>query len=183
MEKDIGTVLQLYPLGEHGLIVCWCTASHGIIRTAARNARKPGSELSGRIDLFQECELVFRPATGGSDLHSLTGAELLNPRLPLRSQLLKLRLCSYMVRLLLATVEPGGGDGEWYRLMAGALDYVAEQPARRAILRHFEKRLAQLHGIYSTDVPAHLCLLRHFQHLSAGRAELLAQLPEKPAAN
>lgn len=179
MEKDIGTVLQLYPLGEYGLIVCWSTAAHGIVRTAARHARKPGSEMSGRVDLFHECELLFRPAPQGSDLHTLAGVELLNPRLPLRSQLLKLRLCSYMARLLLATVEPGSEGEEWHNLIAGALDYVAQSPPRRAILLHFEKRLATLHGIYSPDTTAHNCLLRHFRQLPAGRSELLTQLPSQ----
>lgn len=183
MEKDTGTILQLYPLGEHGLIVCWSTANHGIIRTAARNARKPGSELSGRLDLFHECELLFRPASGESDLHTLSSAELQNPRLPLRSSLLKLRLCSYMTRLLLSTVEPGTRDTEWHKLISGALDYVTQSSPRRAILRHFEKRLAQLHGIYTPDTTAHHCLLRHFQNLPAGRTELLQALPENNTEN
>lgn len=38
------TVLKLYPLGENGLIVVWCT-EEGLIRTAAKSARKPGSPL------------------------------------------------------------------------------------------------------------------------------------------
>lgn len=40
------TVLKLYPLGENGLIVVWCT-EEGIIRTAAKSARKPNSPLPG----------------------------------------------------------------------------------------------------------------------------------------
>ena len=178
MEKDTGTILQLHPLGENGVIVCWCTAKRGIIRTAARNARKPGSELSGVVDLFHECELVYRPAPRGSDLHSLNSAALLNPRLPLRSSLPGLRMCSYMARLLLATVETETGDSAWHTLISGALDYVASNPPRRAILHHFEKRLATLHGIYSPQQSAHHCLQRHFLNLPAGRAELLESLPQ-----
>ena len=176
MEKDIGTILQLHPLGEHGLIVCWCTAAGGIIRTAARNARRPGSEMSGRLDLFHECELLYRPATGGRDLHTLSSAELVNPRLALRSNLSRLRLCSYMARLMLATVENESGDPAWHTLISGAFDYVADHQPSIAILQHFEKRLATLHGIYGMEQPAHHCLQRHFQHLPAGRAELLDAL-------
>ena len=40
----------------------------------------------------------------------------------------------------------------------------------------FEKRLAQLHGLYSDMVPAHNALAQHFQHLPAGRQELLEEL-------
>lgn len=176
MEKDIGTILQLHPLGEHGLIVCWCTAAGGIVRTAARNARKPGSELSGRLDLFHECELLYRPAAKGSDLHALSSAELVNPRLALRNNLTRLRLCSYMARLMLTSVENESGDPAWHTLISGAFDYVANHEPSIAILHHFEKRLATLHGIYSPEQTAHHCLQRHFQHLPAGRAALLEAL-------
>lgn len=177
MEKDTGTILRQQPLGEHGLIITWCTAEHGIVRTAARLARKPGSELSGQVDLFHECELLYRTASQG-DLHTLTSVHLLSPRLALRSQLLRLRLASYMARLLLATVEPGAQDAAWHTLISGALDYVATSEPRRAILQHFEKRLATLHGLYTSTQAPHSALLRHFQHLPAGRTELLEALEQ-----
>lgn len=175
MEKDTGSILKLYPLGENGLIVCWCTAGHGLIRTAARNARTPGSELAGRIDLFHECELTFRPAKQG-DLYTLTSATLLSPRLGLRQNLTKLRLAGYMAQLLTATVEPGAADPAWHELIAGALNYVEQTAPRAAVLYHFEKRMAELHGIHLPGTPAYPILMRHFQSLPAGRAELLQQL-------
>ena len=173
--REEGCILRLSPLGDYGLIVIWCTSEHGVLRTAARHACKPGSDFTGRLDLFHECELVFtEPARG--DLATLNSAELLNPRLGLRSSLTKLRLSSYMTNLLLATVEPSSPGEEWHRLMAGALDYVAANAPRRAILEHFEKRLASLHGIYTPAMPAHAALQQHFRHLPAGRAELLAAM-------
>lgn len=171
-ERDIGTILKLSPLGDHGLIVVWCTAAHGILRTAARNARKPGSDFTGRIDSFLECELLFSmPAKG--DLATLHSAELITPRLPLRNELSRLYLAGYLCRLLMATVEPGDGNPEWYKLISGALDYVATSTPRLAVLEHFEKRLATLHGIYTPSLPAHQCLLRHFQSLPDGRLQFL----------
>lgn len=176
METDTGTILRLYPLGEKGLIVCWCTAQHGIIRTAARNARTPGGDLTGRIDLFHECELTFRPAKQG-DLYTLCSAALLSPRLELRADLTKLRLASYMARLITATVEPGAADPAWHELISGALNYITTARPRAAVLHHFEKRMAELHGIHVPGTPAYPALLRHFQSLPSGRAELLALLP------
>ena len=175
MEKDTGTILRQLPLGENGLIICWCTEGHGIVRTAARSARKPGSELSGRLDLFHECELLFELSSTG-DLHPLKSAALLDARLPLRQDLTKLRLAGYMAQLMMCTVEGGEHDAEWHRLIAGALDYTAQNPPRAAILTHFEKRLAGLHGVYSPEIPAHTALLRHFRRLPAGRDELLQAL-------
>lgn len=176
MEKDTGTILRQQPLGEHGLIITWCTAGHGIVRSAARLARKPGSELSGQVDLFHECELLYKPASQG-DLHTLCSVSLISPRLALRSKLLKLRLASYMARLLLATVEPGAADADWHKLISGALDYVTANEPRRAILLHFEKRLAELHGLFTPAMAPHNTLLRHFQNLPAGRTDLLEALP------
>lgn len=177
MEKDVGTILRLYPLGEHGLIVCWCTAQHGLIRTAARNARKPGSDFYGRIDLFHECELVFRPDERGG-LSSLSSVALLNPRLPLRANLNRLRLASYMAALLSATVEEQHAEGCWYTLLASALDYVAEGTPRPAVLHRFEQRMAELHGLYAPDVAPYLALEHHFRKLPGGRRELLEKLQE-----
>ena len=174
-ERDTGTILKLSPLGDHGLIVVWCTASHGIIRTAARNARKPGSDFTGRIDSFLECELIFSKPSRG-DLHTLHSVELVTARLPLRKNLASLCLAGYMCRLLLATVESGDGNAEWHRLISGALDYVATSQPRLAVLEHFEKRLATLHGIYSPGIPAQQCLLRHFQSLPEGRMQFLDYL-------
>ncbi len=184
MEKDIGCILHQLPLGENGLIVCWCTAGHGIIRTAARGARKPGSDYTGRLDLFHECELLFSPARSG-DLHNLGSVTLISPRLGLRHNLTKLRLASYMARLMLATVEPGSGtsggapeDAAWHRLISAALDYLEQSPSppRAAILHRFEHRLAELQGLYSPAIPPYRALLNHFRHLPAGRAELLEKL-------
>ena len=47
------TVLKLYPLGENGLIVVWCSGE-GIIRTAAKGARKQSSPFAGRLDIFYQ---------------------------------------------------------------------------------------------------------------------------------
>ncbi len=171
-ERDTGTVLRLFPLGEHGAIVCWCTVNHGMIRTAARNLLKPGSDLSGVVDLFHECDLIFR-TSAKSDLCSLSSADLISPRLGLRAQLTRLRLAGYMARLLISTVESGSGEPQWHALISGALDYAANNLPRAEILLHFEKRLAELHGLYPADVEPHTALLRHFNHLPAGRDELL----------
>lgn len=178
-EREQGCILKLSPLGDYGLIVTWCTPGHGVLRTAARNARKPGSDFTGRLDLFHECELVFSaPARG--DLATLHSAELLNPRLPLRRSLLQLRLCSYLANLLLATVEPAAPGEEWHKLISGALDYIATASLRPAIAEHFEKRLATLHGIYTPAMPAYAALQQHFGNLPAGRHELMQALSAAP---
>ncbi|MGN0837286.1 MAG: DNA repair protein RecO [Akkermansia sp.] len=181
MERTtVGTILRLYPLGEDGLIVSWCTADLGIVRTAARGARRPGSETCGRIDLFHECELTYRPATRG-DLGSLRSTALLSPRLPLRRELSKLRLASYLCALLSCTVEPEDGNPAWHSLLAAALDYLCTAPARPAVLERFERRMAELHGIYSPSISPHRALAQHFTpRLPSGRDSLFTRADAQP---
>lgn len=173
--RDVGTILRLYPLGEHGAIICWCSAEHGLLRTASRSALKPGSDLAGCVDLFHECEFVYTPSAK-NDLHRLVSAELINPRLALRGTLSRLQLASYMSQLLLSTVENGSEDTCWHSLISAALDYTAQSAPRTEILLRFERRLAELHGLYAPGSDPHHTLLRHFTRLPAGRDELLARL-------
>lgn len=173
--REVGTVLRLYPLGEHGAIICWCTPGHGLVRTAARSVLKPGSDMAGIVDLFHECEFVYHPSAK-SDLCTLDSAELITPRLALRGDLARLRLASYMAQLVLCTVEPGAAEPAWHKLVATALDYVEQATLRPEILLRYERRLAELHGLYAPGVDAHRALVQHFAHLPAGRAELMAQL-------
>ncbi len=175
MTSDEGTILKLYPLGEYGVIVVICTARHGIIRVAARQARKAGSDFYGKLDLFYEGEHHWTLPKRG-DLYSLGATQILRPRLSLRQNLLKLRLASYMARLMLHTVEEHHAQAEWHKLISGALDYVQENAVRVGILTHFEKRLASLHGLYAEGHSAHGALKRHFENLPAGREELMRDL-------
>ena len=112
------TVLKLYPLGENGLIVVWCT-EEGIIRTAAKSARKPNSPFARRLDLFYQCRMQWTQAKTG-DLHSLTSADLLSPRLPLRKSYLRLSAAGYFARLFLQMLEPDTPIPEFYDLLQRA---------------------------------------------------------------
>lgn len=175
MEPDVGNVLKTYPLGENGLIVVWCTAEHGILRTSARGAQKAGSSFSGRLDLFYSCELGFNSSRQG-DLHPLTQVALLKPRLGLRKNLATLKLAGYMAHLTLATVEHGTPIPEFYDLLDRALDYLCEHEGSLRILAHFEKRLAEEHGLYQPGVPPVSALAGHFPHLPRERDDLLKLL-------
>lgn len=179
MDADAGIVLKTCPLGENGLIVVWITAEHGIVRTAARGARKPGSEFSGRLDLFYSCELQFSKSRR-SDLHSLTSTALLNPRLGLRRNLTTLKLAGYMVHLTMATIEHNTPVPEFYRLLHRALDYLAECGGSSRILAHFEKRLAEEHGLYEPGRPPIASLAGQFTHLLRERDNLLRLLSPAP---
>ena len=150
------TVLKLYPLGENGLIAVWCT-EEGLIRTAAKSARKPGSPFAGRLDIFYQCRMQWTQAKKG-DLHTLTSADLLSPRLALRKSYLRLSAAGYFARLFLQMLEPDTPIPEFYDLLQRAYTYLENNdPTLRAVL-HFEQELARLHGIAHPGIPAHVIL-------------------------
>ena len=109
------TVLKLYPLGENGLIVVWCS-EEGIIRTAAKGARKQSSPFAGRLDLFYQCRMQWTPAKTG-DLHTLTTVDLISPRLSLRADYSRLSAAGYFARLFLQMLEPDTPIPEFYDLL------------------------------------------------------------------
>lgn len=173
------TVLKLYPLGENGLIAVWCS-EEGIIRTAAKGARKPSSPLAGHLDLFYQCRIQWTQAKTG-DLHTLTTADLLSPRLSLRTDYSKLSAAGYFARLFLQMLEPDTPIPEFYDLLQRAYAYLENNsPTPRAVL-HFEQELARLHGISHPGIPAHVILKSHFGKLPPQREKLLQTLenPER----
>lgn len=171
------TVLKLHPLGENGLIVVWCM-EEGIIRTAAKSARKPTSPFAGRLDLFYQCRMQWTRAKSG-DLHALASVDLLTPRLRLRENYSKLAAAGYFARLFLQMLEPDTPIPEFYDLLQRAYSYLENnEPSSRAIL-HFERELARMHGIAHPGVPAHVILKSHFGKLPPQRKKLLGDLERK----
>lgn len=99
------------------------------------------------------------------DLHTLTSADLLSPRLALRKSYLRLSAAGYFARLFLQMLEPDTPIPEFYDLLQRAYTYLENNdPTLRAVL-HFEQELARLHGIAHPGIPAHVILKSHFGKL------------------
>lgn len=71
MEQSRAILLRRYRYSENSLVVVWLTDRHGKVKTAVRGATKPGGPFAGRLELFTEAEIAFKPQKSG-DLHSLT---------------------------------------------------------------------------------------------------------------
>ncbi|MCD7799543.1 MAG: recombination protein O N-terminal domain-containing protein [Akkermansiaceae bacterium] len=175
MITDDGTILRTHALGESGLIVVWSTYEHGVMRTAARGALRPGGAFSGRLDLFHACELEWTPPRRGN-LCALTGVRLKSPRLNLRKDLSALRLAGYMVQLLVGTVEQRTPIPEFHVLLERALDYLDAHGASLRLMTHFEKRLAEKHGVLAPGRNPADCLEGCFGRLPSGRDALMRLL-------
>lgn len=71
MEQSRAILLRRYRYSENSLVVVWLTEGHGKVKTAVRGATKPGGPFAGRLELFTEAEIAFKPQKSG-DLHSLS---------------------------------------------------------------------------------------------------------------
>jgi DNA repair protein RecO (recombination protein O) len=70
VENAHGILIRRTLLSNTSLIVHWLTREHGIVRTAAKGARRPGSPFTGKLDLFYSADFSF-VRSRRSDLHTL----------------------------------------------------------------------------------------------------------------
>ncbi|MFV1995011.1 MAG: DNA repair protein RecO [Verrucomicrobiales bacterium] len=177
MEKDHAILIRRFKLSETSLIVHWCTARAGIIKTVARAACRPKSRFHGKLDLFFGAEIEYARSQR-SDLHNLRDIALTNPRFAIRESYPRVLAASYFVRLLEIVCERETPIGEFYDLLERALTYLEQSdPTRRAIL-HFESELARGLGLPAEDGAAIGALRDLFARVPAQRAELLGCLEE-----
>ena len=69
-EQTTGVILRVFPLTETSVVVHWFSPDKGRIATVAKGARRPKSNLQGKLDLFHIAEFSFHRSRR-SDLHSL----------------------------------------------------------------------------------------------------------------
>ena len=175
MEKSTGTVARLTRLGDTSLIVHWCTAEHGWIKTVAKGARTRKSRFAGKLDLFFDAEIDWvRPKRG--ELAILRDAALLETRSSLRTDWVAFLAAGYFVRLLERAVEPEHPVPELHDLLVRALDYLARSGATRRAVEHYESELARLLGIGGGNRAPSTALAESLGGLPRGRDELFGKL-------
>jgi DNA repair protein RecO (recombination protein O) len=145
MEPTPAILLRKIPLSETSVIAVWLTRDHGLVRTAARGARKPGSPFAGKLDLFYQAEISLVHAKRG-DLHTLREVQLQETSAALRLDYRKVQLAAYFVELLEIVLEPEHPEPDLYELLQRALKYLETHPANRRAMSHFERELARLLG-------------------------------------
>ena len=146
MHTTRAILIRLHPLTDTSLIVQWLTEEHGLVRTAAKGARRPKSVFCGRLDLFFGGENSYQPAKRG-DLHALREVAIRQWREGLRASYACLLMAGYWCRLLGDVMEPEHPAPELYDLLLRGLDHLEKEgPSRRALL-HFENELVRLLGI------------------------------------
>ncbi|MFT5466159.1 MAG: DNA repair protein RecO (recombination protein O) [Verrucomicrobiales bacterium] len=150
MEKTTATLIRTSLLTETSLIVHWCSGERGLFKTVAKGARSPRSPFAGKLDIFFEAELVFVPSRV-SDLHTLREVEILHTRKMIRRTWLATLAASHFIRWIEIVAERETPIPELADLLVRGLNYLDEKPPNAKAVRHFEKQLAQLTGVYGAE--------------------------------
>ena len=172
MEKAEGIIIRLTKLTDTSLIVHWCTAEVGLIKTVAKGARRPKSSFAGVLDLFVEGHFEWVPSRK-SDLHILKEVEARNYRENLRKSYATLLLGGYFGQLLEAVVEREHPEPELYDLLRRGLDHLEDAPASRKAMLYYERELARLLGVGHEGQNAAAALERAFGNLPRNRSDCL----------
>lgn len=173
MRKSRAILIRRYLLGESSLIVHWCTADHGLLKTVARGARRPKSPFAGRLDLFFTADIAWSPSRR-SDLHTLTEATLVAPRLGLRDSYGRTLAAAYFTSMVDLVVEREAPVPEFHDLLGRALDWLDSHEPTAAAVRRFEDHTAVLLGIAPRGAPGAAFLLDVFHRLPPQRDDLFA---------
>jgi DNA repair protein RecO (recombination protein O) len=136
-------VLGRMELGEADRILTVFTPHRGKLRLIAKGVRRPTSKLGPHLEYFTRAELMVAK---GRDLDVVTGAETLDPFLPIRSNLDSLGHASHLAELLNRLTEERQENVRAYDLLARSLRLLADGVDPFAVARHYEMALLGIAG-------------------------------------
>lgn len=174
MEHSEAILIHTHAFSDTSLIAVWCTDGHGIVRTAARGARRPKSAFNGKLDLFFTGEISWQE--GKSDLHPLREVVINNYREALRRSYLTTLMASYFAQLVERCIEPGQPVPEIYDLLSRGLNYLENSDPNQKALIHFEREFAKIEGCYRPGTAPARLIENQFGSLPRMRVDLTARL-------
>ncbi|MFZ4764917.1 MAG: DNA repair protein RecO [Roseimicrobium sp.] len=183
VEKSSAILINCSRLTETSLIVHWCSAEFGLIKTVAKGALRPKSPLAGRLDLFVTCEVVVA-RSARSDLHQLQEAQLTESRLPLRESYLRVLAATYFCKLVELVAERETPLGPVHELLRLSLDYLSGHEPSERLVHRYESRLCSELGLGQFEQGGAVVLQDVFHRpMPPQRAVLFAELAKaKPSA-
>jgi len=143
--QDEGILFHLRRQGETSLLAVWLTRNHGIVRTLAKGAAKPGSPLRGHLDLFHECEIGWEPSRR-TTLHHLREARVVRPRSGLRQSYARILAATYFAQTIEQSAEPDANLESLHGLLRLALDWLEEKEPHRKLVERFERAVLRQLG-------------------------------------
>ena len=136
--QDEGVLFHLRRQGETSILAVWLTRRHGVVRTLARGAAKPGSPLQGHLDLFHECEITWEPSRR-TTLHHLKEARVKETHVGLRQSYSRLLAATYFAQTIEQSAEPDSDLGTLHSLLRLALKWLENKDPHRRLVERFER--------------------------------------------
>jgi DNA repair protein RecO (recombination protein O) len=136
-------VLRRTDFGEADRLLTALTPDRGKLKLIAKGARKPTSRKSGHVELF--CHSRFMVAVG-RELDIVTQAEMLDPHVPLREDLLRTTYAYYVAELADAFTAERDENQPLFSLVRDALDWLCEADDLALVARYYELHLLALVG-------------------------------------
>lgn len=143
--QDEGILFHLRRQGETSLLAVWLTRRHGVVRTLAKGAAKPGSPMRGHLDLFHECEIDWAPSRR-TTLHHLREVHALRTRPGLRKSYGRILAATYFAQTIEQSAEPDADLGSLHGLLRLALDWLETKEPHRTLVERFERAVLKQLG-------------------------------------
>lgn len=148
--RTSGIILRRTDFGEADRLLTVLTPERGKLRLVAKGARKPSSRKSGHVELF--CHTQFLVAVG-RDLDIITQAEMIEPFLALRDDLLPTTYAYYVAELADAFIGEGDVSQPLFDLVRDAMGWIDQaagaadpEKALPLVARYYEIHLLGLAG-------------------------------------
>ena len=119
--KTSAIILKKYPFGEYDEIIHMFSSDYGKIKTFAKGARRPKSELRGKFEPFYEITALF---SSGKNFEIVSQAEIVNCRGGIMKDLESLSCGFYFLELTEQMLPYMSPDSKVYLYLGKILNYI-----------------------------------------------------------
>lgn len=144
--KTKALVIRERPFQEQDKIITLFTEQEGKIQAIAKGVRRNKSALVAATQLFAYSEFVYYP---GKNFANINQASLIEAFYPLRQDLIKMSLASYILELLDAFYDYYQGNKAVLKLVNYILFYISEKKSLsdEALAAALQLKLTEVNGI------------------------------------
>jgi DNA repair protein RecO (recombination protein O) len=136
-------VIKKTKLGEADSILTFFTPHLGKIQGFAKSLRKPGSKMAGHLEILSHSTVSF---ARGRNIDTITGAQTIDPFLPLRDDLWLTSCGLYVVELVHQFTAEHQENEALFGLTLETLDRLDHDEDKELVLRFFELNLLECAG-------------------------------------
>lgn len=141
-----GLVIREQPYQESDKILTVFTEKEGKQKAIAKGARRSKNTLGAATQLFAYSEFVYYP---GKNFASVSSASLIESFYPLRQDMKKMALGSYVLELLNVFFDYYQGNADLLKVAVHLLYYLSESLAEdeRVLIAGFQMKASAIQGI------------------------------------